>query len=59
MAAERKADRERQREFRGILKAHAAGLTYEEIHDIVELSNIRVSQILREQRELSESNGAA
>lgn len=47
LAAERKAT---ARMYAGMLKAHTAGLTYDEIATITGLSRIRVSQVLSEQR---------
>lgn len=53
-AAEDRAVKKRQKQFRKCLKAAEAGLTYREIHDITGLSEIRVSQILRDERERRE-----
>jgi len=51
--ADRKADRLRHKQFRYILKSHQAGLTYREIASVVGLTEIRIAQILRAQREAS------
>lgn len=49
-ADEERATKSRHRMYAGMLKAHRAGLTYEEIAAITGKSRIRVSQILSAQR---------
>ena len=53
-AAEEVAERKRHVMFAGMLKAFDAGMTYDEIASICDLSKIRVSQVLAEQRGKSE-----
>jgi DNA-directed RNA polymerase specialized sigma24 family protein len=50
-AAEDKADRLRRKQFRFILKSHQSGLTYREIAAVTGLTEIRIAQILRAERE--------
>lgn len=50
-AAEQQAEKLRHKQFRFILKSHQAGLTYREIAQITNLTEIRVAQILRAERE--------
>lgn len=56
-AGEAEAIRRRRKEYRDALKAFNMGLTYEEIAETIELSPIRVSQILKEQRAMANGNG--
>jgi DNA-directed RNA polymerase specialized sigma24 family protein len=50
--ADRRAVAKRQKKFRSMLRAHEAGAaTYRDLAEISGLSEIRVAQILREQRE--------
>ena len=51
--AEQKADALRHKQFRYILKAHQNGLTYRECAEITGLTEIRIAQILRAEREAS------
>lgn len=51
--AERRAESLRRKQFRYILKSHEAGLTYREIAEVVGLTEIRIAQILRAEREAS------
>lgn len=48
--AEEVATNKRHRMYAGMLKAFNAGLSYDDIAEIVGLSAIRVSQVLAEQR---------
>lgn len=48
--AEEQADKKRHKMYSGMLKAFNAGLTYDEIAEITQLSKIRVSQVLADQR---------
>jgi len=56
---EARAERSRRKFFKGMLKAFNAGLTYREIADISGLSEIRVSQILRQVREEQAQNNGS
>lgn len=50
--ADARAVSKRQRKFRAMLRAHESGtVTYRELAEIAGVSEIRVAQILREQRE--------
>lgn len=50
--AERRAVTKRRKKFRAMLVAYETGqVTYRDLKDITGLSEIRVAQILREQRE--------
>lgn len=50
--AERRAEIKRRKLFRAMLTAHESGeLSYRDIHEITGLSEIRVAQILRAERE--------
>lgn len=60
-SAERLADVRRQKLYAGCLKAFERGLTWKEIAKIAGVSEVRVGQILRDQRDsgsaLTRSNG--
>lgn len=49
-AAEEAVVEARHKAYAGCLKAFNAGMTYEEIAEVTQLSKIRVSQVLQEQR---------
>ena len=49
--AEQQAEALRHKQFRFILKAHQSGLTYRECAQITGLTEIRIAQILRAERE--------
>lgn len=48
---EERAERARHRMYAGMLRAHKAGMTYDDIAGVTGLSKIRVSQVLAEQRD--------
>lgn len=54
VAAEDRAARLRRKQFTYILRSHKAGLTYREIAQITGLTEIRIAQILRAEREAQE-----
>jgi len=51
--AAHQAELARQKFFRYCLKAYNAGLSYAEIKEVTGLTEIRISQILRKEREIA------
>lgn len=51
------ANKRQQALYTGCLKAYNMGLTYREIASITGLTEIRISQILRQEREASNGSG--